>query len=719
MAEDVWNWLNLCCRRPRVQALGLGLGVFLVLFLLRQNKQLEGLELVSYDILYTFPSQAFPEQPPITLVWFNDEDQRKYGWPLPDREMTTMLNTILTHHPRVIGLDIYRDLAVPSADGSNHVQELNQLFRDDPRIIGIQKLSTQGRDHVNPPPGLIGTGRIGFNDVLSDAGIVRRGLLFSDDGQNDYIYFGLLLALKYLEPYGIGLSMVDEEHPAWVGLGRSMFKPLDPNFGGYSNIDAAGYQFMFNFPGAPRPFESVSITQVLDGSLDPALFNARVVIIGVNAEATPDFVYTPFSRWDTEEKRVHGAAIHAYAVRQFLDMAQQGTPLIRSLSELQELMLLLISCLLASQLCLLRQLPFKLGMHGVVVIALLLAGYGAFQFYWWLPFTLVALGYGLTALATERLLVHQEKAQAQQEALQNLQLKLKEMQKVADLTETFRKFVPRQFLHYLQREDITQVRLGDHIERPMTIMFSDIRDFTTLSESLTPRKTFELVNAYLSRMGPLIRQHNGFIDKYIGDAIMALFEKPHDAVRAAIAMVRELEQFNQERLQRNEFELQIGIGVNTGKLMLGTIGEEDRMDSTVISDAVNLAARMEGLTKQYHCPLLITDGVLFQLPADHGLHIRLLDKVTVKGKKEPSAVFEVLEANNSQILQSRIQTLRLFEEAVSLYFLGQFEDAHQLFRQCLEMDANDRVLELYIDRCRQNRYTSNKSWNGVSHLKQK
>jgi class 3 adenylate cyclase len=133
----------------------------------------------------------------------------------------------------------------------------------------------------------------------------------------------------------------------------------------------------------------------------------------------------------------------------------------------------------------------------------------------------------------------------------------------------------------------------------MSILFSDIRSFTTLSESMMPDENFAFINAYLERMGPVIRDHNGFIDKYIGDAIMALFKNADDALRAGLAMLDTLDQFNAGRRAAGQQPIAIGIGINTGSLMLGTIGERHRMDGTVISDAVNLAARVESLTKDY------------------------------------------------------------------------------------------------------------------------
>ena len=215
---------------------------------------------------------------------------------------------------------------------------------------------------------------------------------------------------------------------------------------------------------------------------------------------------------------------------------------------------------------------------------------------------------------------------------------------ITDLKQTnlsIERFVPRAFLSIVGKPRIVDVELGDNKREEMSILFSDIRSFTTLSESMTPDENFAFINAYLEHMGPVIRDHNGFIDKYIGDAIMALFMNADDALRAGLAMLDTLDQFNVGRHAAGQEPIAIGIGINTGSLMLGTIGERHRMDGTVISDAVNLAARVESLTKDYKVPLLISEYTWRQLADPKAYDIRPIDVVVVKGKTRPVAIFEV------------------------------------------------------------------------------
>jgi class 3 adenylate cyclase len=215
---------------------------------------------------------------------------------------------------------------------------------------------------------------------------------------------------------------------------------------------------------------------------------------------------------------------------------------------------------------------------------------------------------------------------------------------IVDLKQTnlsIERFVPLAFLDRIGKPSIVHVELGDNTRKEMTILFSDIRNFTTLSEAMTPDENFDFINHYLENMGPVIRAHNGFIDKYIGDAIMALFDDPDDAVRASLTMIETLERYNEGRRLQGSDPVGIGIGLNTGSLMLGTIGEQHRMDGTVISDAVNLASRIESLTKTYKVGILISQFTRERLADPEAYDIRLVDTVTVKGKTHPVSLYEV------------------------------------------------------------------------------
>jgi adenylate cyclase len=270
------------------------------------------------------------------------------------------------------------------------------------------------------------------------------------------------------------------------------------------------------------------------------------------------------------------------------------------------------------------------------------------------------------------------------------------------ITNATSRFVPNQFLSFLGCDSIVDVKLGEAVELEMSILFSDIRDFTTLSEQMTPQENFRFINSYLSCMEPLIVENRGFIDKYIGDAIMALFSEGADnAVKAGIAMLHTLAEYNRHRATAGEVPIQIGVGINTGSLILGTVGGQNRMDGTVIGDAVNLAARIESLTKNYGVPLLITQQTFDRLtnPADYA--IRVIDRVQVKGKLEWVIVYEVFDADLPEVKAGKLANQQMFAEALSFYNTQSFGEAATLFADCLHQNSEDKVAQIYLDRCRQ------------------
>jgi PAS domain S-box-containing protein len=265
------------------------------------------------------------------------------------------------------------------------------------------------------------------------------------------------------------------------------------------------------------------------------------------------------------------------------------------------------------------------------------------------------------------------------------------------LNQAFSRFVPRQFLQLLDKKSVVDVQLGDQVQQEMSVLFSDIRDFTTLSESMTPQENFQFINAYLSRMESAIIENQGFIDKYMGDGIMALFGGTADeAVKAGITMLQRLWDYNQHRIKSGYAPINIGIGINTGSLMLGTVGGKHRMDSTVISDAVNLASRLEGLTKQYGVSLLISHQTLARLHNPMEYCIRFVEQVKVKGKSKAVAVFEVFDADTIQIKKGKLATKTIFEEGLWLYHQHCFSEAAKRFKKVLSINPKDTVAQIYL-----------------------
>jgi len=262
------------------------------------------------------------------------------------------------------------------------------------------------------------------------------------------------------------------------------------------------------------------------------------------------------------------------------------------------------------------------------------------------------------------------------------------------------RFVPRQFLDFLGKESITDIQLGDQIQKEMTIMFSDIRDFTAISETMTPKENFDFINNYLGYMEPVIRHNNGFIDKFMGDSIMALFpERSEDAINAAIEMRIKLLEYNEIISQFGKPSIDAGVGIHTGLLMLGIIGGEGRMDGTVISDAVNLTSRLEGLTKVYGGSILITEDTLIKLNDPSQYQFRFLDVVKVKGKKEAIYIFEIIDGEPEKIKNLKISTKEDYNRALQSYKKKEFKNAMKLLQAIEAVNPKDKAIKIYLDRC--------------------
>jgi class 3 adenylate cyclase/FixJ family two-component response regulator len=267
------------------------------------------------------------------------------------------------------------------------------------------------------------------------------------------------------------------------------------------------------------------------------------------------------------------------------------------------------------------------------------------------------------------------------------------------LKEISSRFVPNEFLALLGCNNLIDLRLADAKQKEMSVLFCDIRNFTQLSEKMTPSENFEFINSYLSYMEPVISGHRGFIDKYIGDAIMALFsESPDDAVGAGIAMLKRLQDYNQFRSSKSQSPINIGIGINTGSLILGTVGTEKRMDGTVISDAVNLSARIETLTKHYKVSLLITHHTFESLKNPSSYAIRMIDSVKVKGKDQLTTVYEVFDADCEAIKTAKLASLATFNQALHCFNEQDFKHALSLFSHCLADNPDDSVAQIYLNR---------------------
>lgn len=286
------------------------------------------------------------------------------------------------------------------------------------------------------------------------------------------------------------------------------------------------------------------------------------------------------------------------------------------------------------------------------------------------------------------------------------------------LSISYFRFVPKQFLDFLGKEKITDIKLGDQVQREMTVMFSDIREFTEISENFTPKENFDFINHYLGYMEPVVMKNNGFIDKYIGDSIMALYSlSVNDAINAAIEMRSKLEEFNEDLKMNDQRTIDSGIGIHTGDLMLGIVGGKSRIEGTVISDHVNLASRLEGLTKIYGAPIIVSQDSLIKIENPLQYNFRFLDIVKVKGRKSSVNIFEILDGEKANQRKLKIETKEQFNKAIELYRNKSFEEASTLFSDLQQINPHDKAIHLYLERCEKNiKHGIPEDWDGVEIL---
>ncbi len=275
----------------------------------------------------------------------------------------------------------------------------------------------------------------------------------------------------------------------------------------------------------------------------------------------------------------------------------------------------------------------------------------------------------------------------------------KKIVEIQDYAAAATRFVPQDFLKILHRENITEISLGDCVEKEISVMFLDIRSFTTLSERSTPVEIFQLLNTLMSYLNPAIIKNKGFIDKYIGDAIMALFLDAGDALQAAIDMISQLKAFNDARAKSKLPPVGVGIGINTGSLALGTVGFKDRMECTVISDAVNLASRIESLTRTFGVDVIISEQCYSHLQNPEKFHCRSLGQLTVKGKSQPTKIYEVFSHNSPLEIQLKDEYAEMFASALNHFEEKNYLEASSLFRQIISKNPHDLPAEYFFQHC--------------------
>ncbi len=313
---------------------------------------------------------------------------------------------------------------------------------------------------------------------------------------------------------------------------------------------------------------------------------------------------------------------------------------------------------------------------------------------------------------------------------------------LSKISTAYQRFVPHAYLEFLNKQSILEVKLGDHVARDMAIMFSDIRGFTSMAEGMTSQEGFEFINRYLQLVSPILRSHGGIIMKYLGDGIMTLFSQgPHDAIHAAIAKLKALRSAPSKNATLDsvipappegvvdvvgpapaplDHPIRVGIAIHCGPIMLGIIGETDRMQGDALSDHVNLTARLEGLTKVYGVSLLVSEATVERLGDDHPFHLRFLGPAMVKGKREITELYEVFDGDDPKDFDLKMRTRTVFEAAVRDYCQGRFAIARAGFLQVLDIHPDDASTHHFLKRVLEaEQEETGPQWDGVLRLTHK
>ncbi len=258
------------------------------------------------------------------------------------------------------------------------------------------------------------------------------------------------------------------------------------------------------------------------------------------------------------------------------------------------------------------------------------------------------------------------------------------------------RFVPTEFIRSLGKSNLTELKLGDLAEKVVTVFFSDIRNYTGLSETMTPAENFRFVNSYAGRMGPIIQSHQGFVNQYLGDGIMAIFQHAaDDALLASIAMQHRMVNYNAERVAQGRRPIRVGMGLHTGQLVMGIIGDERRTDAATISDTVNTASRMETLTKTLGAQILLSEQSVSSLQRPEDYRLRYLGKVKVKGKKAPVGVYECFDGDSPEQAELKQSLEVQFKEAIAHYLDQDFDLAISIWQDMLNANPADRVVQYF------------------------
>ncbi|WP_448599963.1 CHASE2 domain-containing protein [Thermoleptolyngbya sp.] len=601
---------------------------------LRQVGGVEPLELRIYDRMVRLRA-ADASDPRLLVVEITEADIQALQRATPsDETLAQAIALLQQHQPRVIGLDLHRD--VPQEPG--HVQLQTQLQA--PNLVAITKLGESAGDRIPPPPGLPAE-RIGFNDFVIDRdGVIRRSLLFAHTERETHTSLSLRLAIAYLKPDGIR-PRPSAANPDDLQLGASVFLPLQASSGAYQRLDSSGYQTLLDYRARQHPARRVSLSQVLSQEFQPEWVRDKIVLIGTTAPSGKDLFYTPFSAGEAVSHQMPGVIVHAQMVSQFLDAATGARSPFWFWQEWQEWLWIFGWAMVGGAVAWGVRHPLMLGLSSVGLLGLIAgAGFGLFLQQGWVPMVAPAIA-SMMALGTV-VAYRAQQSHRQQQMVMTL-LGQNTSPEIADALWNARD-------RLLASGKLPGKRLV------ATMLFTDIKGFSTISEQMPPEALLEWLNEYLEAMTHEIQQHHGIINKFTGDGLLAIFGVPmprveerevdedaYQAIACALAMGKRLEQLNQVWQQRGLPSIQMRVGIFTGPVVVGSLGGKERMEYGVIGDSVNTASRLESCLKDRQvdlCRVLIAEETLMHVKGK--FQVESWGPLALSGKQQLVEVYRVI-----------------------------------------------------------------------------
>jgi adenylate cyclase len=530
-----------------------------------------------------------------------------------------------------------------------------------------------------------------FNSVVDFDGNVRRVAMLATQQGNTYQSLSLAMVRTLLGRPDVVPNFGGPGNGHAMGEGGPALEAVDlhtPRGVIHIPVDEHGAALV-PYRGYQHSFRYVSASDVLADRVPRSQLQGRIVLVGTTAPGLLDLRSTPVGR------AYPGVEIHANLISGMLDGTIKHAPGYTNAAQVMAL-------LLAGGLMIFFfpwRSPWRATIASVLLLATVIAGDFALWQYanWVLPLAASALLIiGLFGLNMSLGYFVESRAKRQ----------------FADL---FGQYVPPELVQEMSRQPESYSMQGRRAE--LTVLFSDVRGFTTISEALEPEQLAELMNDYLDTMTAVIRAQRGTLDKYIGDAIMAFWGAPvadarhaQNAVLASLRMQAALPELNRRFGERGWAVIEIGIGVNTGPMTVGDMGSAVRKAYTVMGDAVNLGARLEGVTKHYGVGIVVGEATQ---ALTHGIAYRELDRVKVKGKQEPVAIFEPLGEQASLSPQLREETER-WHEALACYRARDWDAAATRLSALAEACPDCRLYALYLDRIAQLRTDApGPEWDGV------